>query len=174
MTVPPSITRLAQRCFGKPIIRNDLRGELVEEIVAMALEPEWELCAGDWAAFDLKQAEGPLRIQIKQSAALQSWSAPGGPVPKPQFSIAAKTGRWEGFTWIDGVGRNAEIYIFGWHGRTDEGADHRVPDQWQFFVVAERDLPAQKSLSLSTLRKLAEPVRFDALKLEVGKAATGL
>ena len=62
-------TRLANRLLGTPLIRNDIRGELVEEMVAVALEPEWQLCGGDWAAFDLKQAGTPLRIQIKQSAA---------------------------------------------------------------------------------------------------------
>ncbi|MEO6199470.1 MAG: hypothetical protein ABIO68_06005 [Sphingomicrobium sp.] len=177
MTVPPSVTRLAQRCFGKPIIRNALRGELVEEIVAMALEPEWMLCAGDWAAFDLKQANGPLRIQVKQSAALQSWSKADARPPKPCFSISQKTGRWEdGDRWVEEVSRNAEIYIFGWHDRADEGADHREPDQWQFFVVPERDMPAQKSLSLSTLRKLAGPVTFGELAQrvsDVSKTITG-
>ena len=58
------ITRLANRLLGTPLIRNDIRGELGEEMVAVALEPEWQLCAGDWAAFDLKQADDPLRIQI--------------------------------------------------------------------------------------------------------------
>ena len=57
--------RLAQRLLGTPLIRNDIRGELVEEMVEMALEPEWRLCAGDWAAFGLKQTDGPLRIQVK-------------------------------------------------------------------------------------------------------------
>ena len=62
-------TRLAQRLLDTPLIRNSIRGELVEERIAVALEPEWQHCAGDWAAFELKQAAGPLRIQVKQSAA---------------------------------------------------------------------------------------------------------
>ncbi len=44
------IVRLTHRLFGSPILRNDIRGEVVDEIVGMALEPEWELCSGDWAA----------------------------------------------------------------------------------------------------------------------------
>ena len=40
-------TRLAQRLLGTPLIRNSIRGELVEEKVAVALEPEWQLCAGN-------------------------------------------------------------------------------------------------------------------------------
>ena len=61
-------TRLANRLLGTPLIRNDIRGELVEEMVAVALDPEWQLCGGDWGPCDLKQADGPLRIQVKQSA----------------------------------------------------------------------------------------------------------
>ncbi len=41
-------TRLTHRLFGAPLLRNSIRGEWVEEMVAVALEPEWALCAGDW------------------------------------------------------------------------------------------------------------------------------
>ncbi len=174
MVVPTSVTRLAQRCFGQPIIRNDLRGELVEEIVAMALEPDWVLSGGDWAAFDLKQANGPLRMQVKQSAALQSWRKADVRPPRPCFSIKEKTGRWEdGDRWVDERSRNADIFVFGWHDRTDAQADHREPDQWQYFVVPERDLPIQKSIGLSTLGRIAI-VSFSELAAEVGAVARTL
>ena len=163
MALSPLVERLVHRWFGQPIVRNDLRGELVEEMVAMALEPDWEGCGSDWAACDLVRPADGLRIQVKQSAALQSWTKPEGPKPRPCFSIASKTGRYEGAVWTPGAGRNAEIFIFAWHDRTDEEADHRDAGQWQFFVVAERDLPDQKSISLSTLRRLAELVSFDEL-----------
>ena len=65
----PFVTRLTHRLFGAPLLRNSIRGEYVEEMVAVALEPEWALCAGDWGACDLMQVGGPLRIQVKQSAA---------------------------------------------------------------------------------------------------------
>lgn len=126
MTLPPVVSRLAQRWFGQPIIRNDLRGELVEEIVAMALEPEWEGCSSDWGPCDLIRPADDLRIQVKQSAAVQSWTLPDGPRSRPSSSIASKTGRYEGAVWIPGISRNAEIYIFAWHDRTDESADHRA------------------------------------------------
>jgi len=153
-------TRLAQRLLGTPLIRNSIRGELVEEMVAVALEPEWALCGGDWGSCDLGQVDGPLRIQVKQSAARQSWHADASPPPRPTFSIATKTGRYEGATWIAEPGRNAEIFIFAWHPVADATADHRDPDQWQFFVVPETALPAQKSISLSALARLVDPVPF--------------
>ena len=72
-------TRLARRLLGTPLIRNSIRGELVEEMVALALEPEWQLCAGDWAAFDLKQTDGPLRIQVKAGIGQPHCPAPSEP-----------------------------------------------------------------------------------------------
>lgn len=170
----PFITRLAHRLFGAPLLRNSIRGELVEEMVAVALEPEWALCAGDWGACDLVQVGGALRIQVKQSAARQSWHGDDSPPPRPRFSIAHKTGRYEGQTWIAEPGRNAEIFIFGWHPVTDVSADHRDPTQWQFFVVAEADLPSQASLSLTALQRLAAPVSHDELGAGVAEVALRL
>ena len=34
------ITRLTHRLFGAPLLRNSIRGELVEEMVGQALEPD--------------------------------------------------------------------------------------------------------------------------------------
>ncbi|MCA1652711.1 MAG: hypothetical protein ABR588_10670 [Sphingomicrobium sp.] len=158
---------MTERLLGSLLIRNDVRGELAEEIVGLALEPEWRLCAGDWAAFDLQQTNGPLRIQVKQSAAIQSWHNGESPSARPCFSIASKTGRWEGSTWIAESSRNADIYVFGWHPRTDAEADHRDPDQWLFYVVAEVALPQQKSISLNVLARLAQPCPFSTLRESV-------
>jgi hypothetical protein len=126
------VERIVQRLFGSPILRNSVRGELLEEIVAMALEPEWELCAGDWAAYDLRHGATGLRMQVKQSAAQQSWHAGQSAPSRPRFSIAEKTGRWEGAEWIEEPGHNADLFVFAWHGRQGDGADHRDPAQWDF------------------------------------------
>ena len=69
------ITRLTHRLFGVPLLRNSIRGGWVEEMVAQALEPGWTLCADDRGACDLRQVGGPSRIQVKQSAARQSWQS---------------------------------------------------------------------------------------------------
>lgn len=163
----PIITRLTHRLFGSPILRNSIRGEVVEEIVAMALEPDWKLCAGDWAAFDLRHAATGLRMQVKQSAARQSWHGDTCPPCRPRFSIAEKTGRWEGTSWIAEPGRNADVFVFAWHPVTDATADHREPDQWEFFVVPTAALPPAKSVSLAGLKSLADAVTFGALPAEV-------
>ncbi|MFP5329841.1 MAG: hypothetical protein ACLGHC_06875 [Alphaproteobacteria bacterium] len=164
------LQRLTQRLYGSPVIRNDARGELVEEIVAAALEPDWQLRSGDWGACDLVHPASKLRIQVKQSAARQSWHKENGRQPKPCFSIKEKTGRWEdGDRWVEERSRNADIFIFAWHPVTDDTADHRDPHQWQFFVVAERDLPVQKSISLTRVMTLSDPVSFNALPAKVGE-----
>lgn len=161
MDPPTAIARLIRRLFGSPLLRNSIRGELVEEMVAMALEPEWELCAGDWAACDLRQPRSGLRIQVKQSAARQSWHRSERVPGNPRFSIAEKTGRWEeGDKWVAEPSRNADIFIFAWHPHGGADADHRDPEQWLFHVVAETRLPAAKSISLAAIRALADPVRF--------------
>ena len=54
----PLITRLTHRLFGAPLLRNSIRGEWVEEMVAQALESGWALCADDWGACDLRQVGG--------------------------------------------------------------------------------------------------------------------
>ena len=161
------IDRLTRRLFASPILRNSIRGEVVEEIVAMALEPEWEHRGGDWASFDLVHRSTGLRMQVKQSAARQSWHGDASPPSRAGFSIAGKTGRWEGATWLAEPGRNADLFVFAWHPITDPIADHRDPDQWLFYVVAESALPEAKSLSLQALQRLSEPVGYSGLRQTV-------
>lgn len=169
------IARLTHRLFGSPLLLNSLRGEVVEEMVAMALEPEWEQCAGDWAAFDFRERRSGLRIQVKQSAARQSWHKHRCPPARPRFSIAEKTGRWDdGDRWVAEPGRNADLFVFAWHKLTDETADHRDPHQWEFHVVVERRLPPRKSISLASIQALAEAVPIGALADAVAAEATAV
>lgn len=169
------LRRLTERLYGSPIIRNDVRGELVEEIVAAALEPEWRLCSADWASCDITHSTRALRIQVKQSAARQTWHKKDSRDPRPCFSIKEKKGRWEdGDKWVEGRSRNAEIFIFAWHPGVSSAADHRDPKQWEFFVVSEQDLPAQSSVSLSGIRRRAEAVRINGLAAKVNALAEGI
>ena len=143
------LSNLFDRLYGGSIIRNDLRGELVEEIVGLALAPNWKLCGSDWGSCDLQHAQSGLRIQVKQSAARQSWFTDNKGSSPARFSIAVKTGRYEGADWIPGAGRNADIFIFAWHGTTGADCDHADPAQWEFFVVSEVALPARNPLACS-------------------------
>ena len=161
------LSSLFDRLYGGPVIRNDLRGELVEQIVGLALFPEWTLCGSDWGACDLRHEASGLTIQVKQSAARQSWAAGKNGFGPPRFSIAAKTGRFEGSDWIAQAGRNADIFVFAWHSMTGANCDHADPKQWQFYVLAEADLPAQKSLGLQQIDRLTQATDFTGLKSAV-------
>ena len=148
--------------YDRPIMNNLQRGDYVECMIGAALGADWRLTSEegwDWAAWDIEHAASGARLEIKQSAARQTWD--GESVRRrrnPSFDIGPRKGYWpkDGGPWVTGPGRPADVYIFAWHGEVDEGADHRDASQWRFFVVAERLLPTgQKSIGLSRLEKIA-------------------
>ena len=176
--------RLIERLYSKALISDVERGAYVECMVELALSesrPPWSLTA-TWDAWDLEQENTGARIEVKQSAHLQTWSGDNASVaPRPSFDIRARSGYsedgskhqgdWRPTGWI----RQADIYVMAWHGETDPLiADHRQPDQGQFHVVRESDLPEQKSISLNPLRRLTPPVMFGDLTDAVEAALDGL
>ena len=171
MISAPSIAdihrKVSEAAFGRPLITNVLRGQVVEAIVACALEPEWTWCAEDYSSWDFERADGK-RLEVKQSAARQSWAVSDKP-SACSFDIGIRKGRWEGPHWISEVGRAADVYIFAHHPIADSTADHRDPNQWQFYVIPTRLLPDTQRLSLSRARSLATASSFgelsDAVKL---------
>lgn len=177
--------RLVERVFNQPLIGNVERGQYVECMIELALSdsrPPWSLTA-TWDAWDLVQQETGARIEVKQSAYLQTWSN-GDPdtTPRASFDIRARSGYSEDGSkqqadWRQtSLMRQADIYVMAWHGETDSQiADHRDPNQWQFFVVREADLPRQqKTISLNPLKALASPLSLNALPDEVVRALDGL
>lgn len=160
--------------YNRPIINNIHRAEYVEHLVAAVLGAEWFLPwteGYDWAPWDLEHRPSGARMEIKQSAALQTWHTHEGiRTRSPRFDIAPRTGYWTSDSvWIDASGRPAHIYVFAWHPETDPGlADHRAPEQWLFFPIPVARLPAsQKSIGLAGLRQFIEPVDFSALSATV-------
>ena len=162
--------------INTPLISNVWRGDYIECLVSTALEPEWAVTwssGDDWAAWDLEHASG-ARLEVKNSAARQSWDRSGEePQRRPTFDIRPRQGYWISsngkWTKVYAPGRQADVYAFAWHDEIREDvADHRVASKWQFFVVSERTLPPnQKSISLSRLADLVRPVRFEDLRAEV-------
>ena len=172
------ILELLMRQYGQPVMNNVHRGSFVECMIACALGGDWQLTweAGwDWAAWDCEHIASGTRLEIKQSAAKQSWDRRAVvPRRKPTFDIAPRAGFWpkDGGPWVPRAGRYADLYVFAWHGRNDEQADQRDPEQWQFFAIAESALPAaQKSIGLSRLRELVNPCGIDGLRRAVVKIA---
>lgn len=185
------VQSLNKRFYGQPLIDNVYRGDYVETLILFALGKGWK-GVGGWGSWDLEKGNGGVRIEVKQSAALQPpqpWYKPAGGGKSPSFSIAPKTGYYtdstEDAVWV-GVDpeepdfiRAADIYIFAWHPETDrETADHRRAEQWQFFVVPEHLLTAQhgrqQTIGLNPLRKLMAAVAYDQLAATVAAAAAEL
>ena len=126
------------------------RGTYVEHMIALALEElQWSL-TWPWGPWDL-QHQDRARIEVKQSAARPPWhQRPDNSEPPPRpypgrFGIKPSKGYYlEDGTWKETSPpqRHADIYVFAWHPEEDlKIADHRRPDQWKFFVVAEEKLP---------------------------------
>lgn len=174
--------RLVDRVYNQPVIGNVERGAYVECLIELALSdlrPPWSL-TGTWDAWDLEQAESGARIEVKQSAALQTWTpndAPSGGAP-PTFDIAPRSGYYgaDGWPASEPPQRLADLYVMAWHAETDSSiADHRLPDQWRFYVVPEHRLPpGQKRIGLGPLSRLAEACGFDELAAEVERAMAEL
>src|ERR1700753_2114891 len=83
----------AESAFGRPLIQNNLRAIVVEAMVDLAISTDWRWCSGDWAAWDFEHTDG-TRLEVKQSAAQQTWSAPKV-ANAPRFDIAHRQGRYE-------------------------------------------------------------------------------
>ncbi len=169
VTTKDAVLLRIRHMFDAPVIVNHLRGLWVEAMVSEILGPNYRYTGNDWSGWDMERAADGLRIEIKQSALTQTWGT--SKKNAVSFSIkAAKAYFPDGATYLEnrsGV-RLADPYIFAWH----EGTDQRVPSQWQFYVVASRDLPSgQKSIRLSVLSTLTSPVRASELQEEVSRIA---
>lgn len=160
------ISKLQQAVFGKPLITNVLRGQLVEAMIALALEPQWTWCSADFASWDFERSDG-VRLEVKQSALRQTWTSSPSTKSSPSFDVRPRTGYWDGGTFIDQPGRVAHLYIFALHSQIDERTDHRDPQQWQFYVVRSADLPAVARIALGSVKRITDSVPFDELLSKV-------
>jgi hypothetical protein len=152
-----NIRALACRAaFGDALVSNTFRSVLAEAIVATALGSAWDWCSSDYAGWDFSRADG-VRLEVKQSALLQTWNRWSGRVSASRFDIKPRKGCHIGPRWYEGHGRNADIYILAHHFVDDDTVDHGCPDQWRFLVIAERALPDQDSIGLAAAQKLATP-----------------
>jgi hypothetical protein len=140
--------KAAATAYGKPLVENSYRGLIAEIITGEALGQEWRHCSGDWRSWDFEHRIANCKLEVKQSAARQTWDAPPKPSP-PRFDIEERTVSWEGAVrTASPAGRFAQVYVFAHHPIRDETADHLDPAQWRFYVVpASRLLPKKASCS---------------------------
>jgi len=94
------VAAAAKAAFGKPLVTNVYRSIIVDAMVAAALGEAWKWCSADYAGWDIESPTG-TRLEVKQSAARQSWLPSSAGYRPPSFDIAERTGRWrDGSTWI--------------------------------------------------------------------------
>jgi hypothetical protein len=137
--------------FGNPLVENSWRSHVVEMIVESVLSPEWKWSAEGWSGWDFQHVKTGLRLEIKQSAAKQSWTGTPKRTSQPKFSIQTAKVHWTNGVDPKPFPGRAEIYVLAYHPIKDDTADHRDPLQWTFYVVRTRDLPEAKSVSLAKL-----------------------
>jgi hypothetical protein len=152
----------ADLVFGERLIQNNLRSIIAETIIDFALRPSWKHCSGNWNGWDFRHETG-TRLEVKQSARRQSWpqnKLSGNPV----FDIAPRKGYYDGALWTDDAARLSEIYVFAYHPRDDNEADHRDPSQWRFYVAdASKFASNTKSMCFSVLRRLSVETDWEGL-----------
>jgi hypothetical protein len=171
-TVDEIRAKVCAAAFGNPLIENSFRGFVAEIIIGSALGSAWRLCSADWSGWDFEHASG-CRLEVKQSAARQTWAAPEKPSP-PSFVIRERKGYYEGAKWIKQAGRFAHIYVFAYHPIRDDGADHRDPNQWRFHIVPATQLPASKTIGLVRVALLSDAVLWIGLSEAVESARAAL
>lgn len=166
------VAHVSDAAFGRPLVMNVLRGQVVEAMVDLALASEWDWCAADYSGWDFERRDG-VRLEVKQSAARQSWAPASGQVCL-RFDVRERTGWWDGAEWVPSPGRAAHLYLFCYHGGMDESADHRDPVQWEFFLVPTSELPTGKSIGIGKVRAMSPMVTFSDLQQQVRSAADEL
>ena len=146
---------------------NSLRGVLAEFIVASALG-----CTStkrtEWDAYDIL-ADGNLKIEVKTSAYLQSWSQ--SKLSNIRFDISRKKA-WYAKTNSSSKTalRSSDVYVFCVFASTDKNLANPLDlEQWFFIVCStqmlDKKLPNQKTIGLSSLDSLGlKRISYSALK----------
>src|ERR1700709_941658 len=76
-TAADIVEKASAAAFGQPLVANYLRSQIVEAMVAEALAPEWKWVSASWAGWDF-QSEANDKLEVKQSAAKQTWAPVSG------------------------------------------------------------------------------------------------
>ena len=139
--------RMMQDFLGSKLIENNLRGYWCEAMVAEALGPSCQIVSGGWHAWDLQIGRDEdvwpdrVRIQVKNSARLQTWNASSGKVSDCQFDLNYRSRPFyfeRDFPEVPCEERGflCDVFVLCYHPETDwERVDHTDPQQWRFYVV---------------------------------------
>lgn len=169
----PAITRLNKEKFlawaYDDLLTNTTRGVLAEYIVAKACGVDGKPRV-EWNRYDL-DIDG-IWVEVKSSAFVQSWTQTGP--SKITFNICATKG-WDEptDTYAPSAQRSAHVYVFCLlNGKLGDAIDPLDVAQWTFFVLATKELPAQKTIRLGRLESLnPRECTYGELKDSIREAA---
>lgn len=148
------------------ILSNATRGRFAEFIVATATNVNITNLRDEWSSYDLETPDG-IKLEIKSSAYLQSWSQ------KKRSAISFRTKAalyWDSVTGIQSntAKRYADVYVFCLlHHDNKQSVDPLNMDHWEFYVLATKELNeyrrSQYSITLKSLQNLTPSVTYDRL-----------
>lgn len=164
------------RWSGSDLVGNTGRGVLAEYIVAVALGIA-DGVQNSWEAWDLTTPEG-VKVEVKSSAYLQTWQQ--REYSKITFGVGARYA-WDPRTnaWGAEKRRHSDVFVFCVFAHKDpDTADPLNLDQWEFYVLATRQLARTqrlgdlKTVGLPTLLAAgALQVRFEEIAAAVRRCA---
>jgi len=157
------------RWSNSNILSNATRGKFAEFIVASALEINLQNSNDEWSAYDLETDNG-IKIEVKTSAYIQSWSQKN--FSRPTFSIkpakywSSKNGMTKSYK------RHSDFYVFCLLKEKDqEKIDPLNLDQWEFYVVKTKILNKkfsnQKTISLGKIKKISNALLYNELSEKI-------
>ncbi|MBR1629239.1 MAG: hypothetical protein IJ679_08260 [Lachnospiraceae bacterium] len=149
------------------LLNNTLRGVLAEFLVYASLNhPREGEMRDNWQSYDVMSPTG-RRIEVKSAAYLQIWTDEDH-YSQMIFDIAPKLpwGREHGMGSVKN--RNCDLYVFCVYTALSREQSILDLDLWGFYVLAtfvlDREIPKQKSISLSSLLRF-HPVKTNFSKL---------
>ena len=147
----------------------DMQEYIAEFIVGKALGIDEPMNRDGWTLWDIDY--GGKRIEVKQTSYYHSWQekiANGKISQKRTFSITPAFTRYKDST--TSYERQNDIYVFCLNTGINETESYPLDmANWEFYVVPtsvinENCTPAQKSISLGKVRKLAPLTKYEELK----------
>ena len=154
------------------ILSNATRGIFAEYIVGTAINFDKSAVRDEWSAYDLETSDG-IKLEIKSSAYLQSWSQKD--FSKISFSTKAAL-YWDSSLDVQETEkkRHADVYVFCLlHHTVKETLDPLNLDQWEFYILSTMELNcytrSQHSITLNSLRKLTDAVSYDMIDETIKK-----
>jgi len=154
-------------------LSNATRGRFAEYIVGTAIGLDPNNLRDEWDAFDLTSNDG-IKIEVKSASYIQSWNQK----KFSTISFSIKPARyWDAETNIqqEEPKRHSDLYVFcHLKHKEQKTIDPMKMEQWDFYILPTYKLDnyerSQSSITINSLKKLAEPIKYNELKNEINKA----